>query len=702
MYPQGLTGAGWAISNGLSKNPGLVLDVVDLLPNVFEFWNWNDLSMNPNLTYSFLESHSDRLNVDLLCKNPAFPHEWIIKHANNFTQSQWNDISIHNKLTIEFMKACERYLNWYQVWSNPHLPDEALSTFGSRILTVAINVIGNHKGFKEEMIIQNIDTMNTSLICSNPNITEDFIHLITHRMAYRDWAVLSKNPNIPPSIIEEFKDKLNWFHLSFHLGSDLTKRFEHMWDDEHPENLHCDVHFNDGMLHKYSTHMYDRKIRNYLSSSKYLDIHIAKQFKKHLNLELVCKNPEATPEILDVTGCHWTSLSASPLLSKYPELLTKYEDKLDWDLVSSNEHIYYQFIIDNPQFNWNPLYLSQRRYFRPDGQVEVKLDLILQAMRVKTRELSLHFASSKPQPKISNWSEPVNVVPPTRNYISPSAPRYVTKNSIHDRVANNVPATRSKVVISKPVPKKVLIQSPSKISGSIVIEKPKSSTIIITEGKGDERRDRVKRLEAERMIKEEFNEKIKKYLQELDSIGKSYEQALINETQLKSKYETEYESLHNQITQVQEELNITNSKMKKAKRSNDVKLIRSINIETSTIKYRMATLEVRLCELELAEAKRLSVVSNSEELRESLHKIKLEMDPQMSTTEYDAQTAFTKERLEHYSYQCEQLKLQLENNRIRASQLQLELHQISAPMVEEVKEEVEVTKRCKRVKRRHH
>jgi hypothetical protein len=102
--------------NWLSSNPNITMDMVLSYPKLP--WNWHDLSTNPNITMDMVLSHPELpWNWFGLSSNPNITLDMIL--TNNMEDLNWYDLSENPNITLEMILSHpELYWDWEELSRN--------------------------------------------------------------------------------------------------------------------------------------------------------------------------------------------------------------------------------------------------------------------------------------------------------------------------------------------------------------------------------------------------------------------------------------------------------------------------------------------------------------------------------------------------------------------------------------------------------
>lgn len=640
LYPNGLTSQGWCVKRGLSSNKNLKLRLVDYYPELTEVWDWDELAKNPTLDHHFVMKYHWRLDWDILTKNPSLPLQTIREFSNELTSQQWSNVSRWAALDDDFASEFKDRLDWGNVQHNPNITLDITVPHPTLAKTYSYLGLNLHEAI-----------VATDKVCRRNKITLEMIRFLEDRMAAIDWYIVSNNPNITVDIIDHYTERLDWFCLRRHLTRDLIERYSN-W---------------------------------FVPGSVYPEYTV-----------------ESIMERASTGEIDWESVSRHSILGDHTELILKCEDYLDWDLVSANSHIPYKFIVDNPNLPWNPEILSQRSY--QDVKVTITLDQIDSVIRSRHRPLQVFDPSNfiRPKPRTRQQIEEEDEI---KRILADAERKKLERQRALAELERKRAARHAAEAERKKLEQRRLRaelernQAAGRAAEQVEVERMRRHR--------EKRRLKSERIRAqinaELKRKELEEERLRLLIAENDRIKSSYRQALALEKEASDNYFSKLEELEKQISTSVMELHPINKNLKQAKRNNDPILLRTSEVELLTRRLQIARIQVQIQKLELAEAKRLSTSLPSDQLRDSLYKIKLDMEPNNSErieSEREADWVIINERIQVNLAKLPQIKAQLEDELTKASQLQLELHQHISTSEVEPEVAKESTKKSRHVKNR--
>jgi hypothetical protein len=206
---------------------------------------WKFASRNPNITWDMVRNISDDLlDWFYLSKNPSI--DWKIIKENVGKPWDWRGLSRNPNTTLEIVMplltapwdwgalTANRGITWNDVWNNFDLPwifdnlsinpnitwENVDDPFTEDVLDWKF--ISMHKNMTWDIITTNIRRITGervpwkwNFVTANPNVSWENILLLQKLFGFEfDWALLSKNRNLTPKIINEKIENWNWEEFS--------------------------------------------------------------------------------------------------------------------------------------------------------------------------------------------------------------------------------------------------------------------------------------------------------------------------------------------------------------------------------------------------------------------------------------------------------------------------------------------------------
>ena len=188
----------------LSKRIKIVAEVFEKYSD--KYWDWDEISMNPNLTMEIIEKYLDKpweWGKWGISKNPNITMEFIDKYSDK--DWDWEEISYNPNLTIEFVdKYPDKDWDWYWgISKHPKLTMEFFEKYPDK--NWYCDEFTNHPNFTIENVIEMISKFpnkpwDWDIISSHPNLTMEIVKTLPNERWI--WNKITNHPNISTEIIE--------------------------------------------------------------------------------------------------------------------------------------------------------------------------------------------------------------------------------------------------------------------------------------------------------------------------------------------------------------------------------------------------------------------------------------------------------------------------------------------------------------------
>ena len=176
-------------------------------------WNFNCLSLNPNISEKFIENNiKSPWNWYYLSKILYFTEDFIKKYSDKFT---WQTLFRNKSLTLNLI---DDYLQKNEL--SDKLSDN------TRYLSQNPNLFTPNPKDTEKFIIKYIDKLDLNQIFQHSNFTLDHLEYFLKNGIINkiDYFYLSRNPNLTIDFIEKNITK-NWDWQNLSYSSVLTVEF---------------------------------------------------------------------------------------------------------------------------------------------------------------------------------------------------------------------------------------------------------------------------------------------------------------------------------------------------------------------------------------------------------------------------------------------------------------------------------------------
>ena len=326
-------------------NPNITPEFIDNHPEVN--WNWRNLSGNKSITEEYIDKHSDKpWNWEFMTLDRNFSPDFISKYSCKWNTFSRYYISCNSNLTV----------------------DDFLS-------------LPNFEWVLEAVI-------------SNIKITSEFIR--TYDCISRYIDELSANPNIVPSIIEEYPvDIWNWNEISKH-GKITIQFLEKYRDRVSWEDLSCNPNVTSEFILHFPNEDWEWE-RLYKNENIHVELFAFGQNENFVISSALSYSPNLTVEMVEyyeLVDWKWDVIAhKSTDIIRFIELLSDVD--WDWSHISRNTAISIDYIVKNPNFPWNMnIVLRNSFYF-----YEAMLADVLMLKMIDNRELCNHIVERTQHPE---------------------------------------------------------------------------------------------------------------------------------------------------------------------------------------------------------------------------------------------------------------------------------------------------------------
>lgn len=380
-------------------NPNFFLADFTKYPSLLTTDNINLFSQNRHITFEFAYANLSNINILSLGENYSMPIDTIFSHP----EINWNYYDVVLRADFDFesnklnlVSVAERIyhisdlkkipLAWHlksmhidikTIQDNPQFPWD--QTYFSNNRTVTIEFIKSHPEvpWRFDALSFNI---NVKEIEKNPNLPWNFQeisvnHTLTSEFLIKyidqdwDWVALSKNKNLNFDKLIGLVP-LNWHWRRLSENTSLTKNFVRYY-------------YNYFYTHKVLHNIYQNKIipfEEILADSFWPD-----------NLYLTSYHPEITADYVlkqeSISEISIQNLSAN-LGLRVPDLQKLLDNniELDFELLSRNPNLSFNFILKYKDKKWDYDLLSQN-HFNYEEQEEIVRRIETKYLRDKKRKI---------------------------------------------------------------------------------------------------------------------------------------------------------------------------------------------------------------------------------------------------------------------------------------------------------------------------
>lgn len=176
--------------------------LLELFPKP-ELWHWQYLTMNPNITLEYIDSHPEFPWIsEFESKNPNLTLEYIMTHPDK--EWKWNYVLSNPGITLQNIEYILEYLiqeptpyNWENVSMNPNITlDFILKNINNFDTISKCKNLGDSKNITLENIKQYPNLFwNTMILAKNPNLTLEFVN--DNLQLFKSFLQeIGRNPNI--------------------------------------------------------------------------------------------------------------------------------------------------------------------------------------------------------------------------------------------------------------------------------------------------------------------------------------------------------------------------------------------------------------------------------------------------------------------------------------------------------------------------
>ena len=394
-------------------NQLITMKIVEKYINVID-WDWSSLNYNSNFKIEFALKHLDKTwNWNSIFINNKVSRNNIDFLISKNISINWKCLTTNRNITMELIEEnIDLPWSYYDIVRNPNFNLSFIDKYPNKtynwiyILRVyndtdlTIQFYENHKKniplefiyskLPFDYLEKNINLEKSTLsnyLSRNKTLPLDFIR---ENMEILDWKQISKHTNLSLEIIEENLDlPWDWFYLSYNKSINLDFIIKH---------IDKDLDFI------------------YLSRNRKYSWEIIKQ--KNIVYD-------KTKRIRHNCIVDWNDiLRRDNLPIEYILKNFDYEDYPDkdyiWSLLSSNENIPINYIINNPSLSWNYSCISQRN--------DLNMNIINNNNNLndydlgRNRNITLEFAQSLIE------KNTLNAVSVANNYFEVEKDNYLVTN----------------------------------------------------------------------------------------------------------------------------------------------------------------------------------------------------------------------------------------------------------------------------------
>ena len=314
------------------------------LMNKFDFISKIDVVSSQILSEEFLENNQELIKYSFPFQKLS--EKFIEKHIEIIKEDSVMDSIIeHQEVSEEFIQKNIIYFNiedvlYYKILSEEFMIRNIELIKREQCMMHLIRKQKLSEDFIESYVNKSSEIEWYELIL-NQNLSEGFIEKNYSKI---EWKVLSKNVVIDEKIIEKYKDK-----LIFDVVIQNRKLSKSFWDknEEISDNniglMTAYQYCNDKFLERNINSIKEKQLVNSSRKKitiKYLSENSIKKYKNELNMFVVLSNNSLSEEFIEKEIIEiglWYEISKYQKLSE--EFIKKYEDKINFNLLSMNEHV---------------------------------------------------------------------------------------------------------------------------------------------------------------------------------------------------------------------------------------------------------------------------------------------------------------------------------------------------------------------------
>lgn len=198
----------------LSRNPNITLDIVDNHPEIA--WSHKSLTKNPNITLDIMKKRRDiRWDVDTLSENPNITMDCIMENPD----IKWDYVHIAKNVNITWdiiisnKHLFDKYV--YQISQNPNITWDIVTSEEGRKFNWDYQTLVGNPSITLDDFMENIDFLESK---GGYTLIDDPVLRFECR-----WHCLGMNPNITWDTVnsEEYSD-IHWHNYALCLNPNIT------------------------------------------------------------------------------------------------------------------------------------------------------------------------------------------------------------------------------------------------------------------------------------------------------------------------------------------------------------------------------------------------------------------------------------------------------------------------------------------------
>jgi len=308
-----------------------------MLANPDKPWNWDKMSINPQLTWDdYIQNKDKNWNVEKLTMNQNIDIYKLIQSGN----ISWKTLSIRNNIPLDIL---EKYIHVTDMWSwmclsiNRSIPISFILKYPTapwdwKQITC--------RATPDEIIYYKSIPWNYTYLSMHYN-EQQFPFRYIYENPDRPWnyTLLSKRSDIDIQMVIEYPDRgWNWSFLTQYVHFDTIKKYPDLnWQHD---VLHSNVTLT--KEHVQSNPQYNWDMKKLLRLKTPLNVEDVIQNPSHLNWEYLLCDWNSNPNIMELVQAfpdknwYWMRISQSPYITL--QFIEQYKDKSwDWKCISKRK-----------------------------------------------------------------------------------------------------------------------------------------------------------------------------------------------------------------------------------------------------------------------------------------------------------------------------------------------------------------------------
>lgn len=199
------------------------------------------------------------------------------KHLENFikdwknvkiklNKNDWNNISMNYELSEDFIINFSEYLNWTLIYKYQHLTQHLIKN-GNYVID-KFTYITKFQKLSEEFIIENINDLNLKLIWSNQTYSENLLKKIIKLINLNDWNIISYTIKITDlNLLQYINKNHNWLYLDYNLRVNLISKYYNIIVIENDKYVECYKSVRSNFSSIYAPHIKYNKFNEFYETA---------------------------------------------------------------------------------------------------------------------------------------------------------------------------------------------------------------------------------------------------------------------------------------------------------------------------------------------------------------------------------------------------------------------------------------------------